>query len=400
MNKIILKRCLKDKSNYISILIIVLSILLITIACSFYKMCLSYYKDVTMTLDYRMLDSGTGNDKKVPASEYEKIMEVDHVVDYYPYAYTFGSIYVNKIGGKEYDSGVSLVGIGDKVNINLVEGSRNMSKYEIICPTIFALSYADEIAKDKSLIIDLKVGDEIEGYIVQRDIFGNIHGKENIKLKVVGKYSEVLADGNQGVCYANHELIKEIYDIWSYYEKEFTDFQSDILVVDNAKNIDEVMQKLTDMGYYVKRRITFDLSITLFWFFLSVAIVLVISAVTTFINIVIYNKNKEQYIMEGMLYKTFGYTDKDILKIYTKQLLFIEMIGAFITLIILTIVQLILSNMLKNNPFIFYGYRVSVSFIGYILALLVNFIIIMILRKKFNKYLNEASIIKELKNNE
>ncbi len=402
MNSVIIKKSLKDKKNYISIVIITLSILLITVAFSFYKMCSNYYKETSKTLQYRTLYiHGHENGWSVYNKKNDRIKDINHIADYYYNNETREGFGLEKIGDSKYTGDILIRGIGDNVNINVVEGKRDISNDEIICPTILSADIMENLAKDKSLIIKYNVGDLVVGHIDQYDTNLKKVNAQKINFKIVGKYLEHNTDAGFNVCYGTHNAVTNLYEIRTQYEKDFTSDNSAIsVIVDSQKNIDSVINEITKLGYDVEREIVFNMSVVTFLYMIVVIVVLVVSSATAIVVIAIYNKNKEYYISEGLMYKTFGYSTNEAVNIYTKQLLFIEMCGAIFSLLILIIVEFVLKSLLNGNPYVFYGMNVSVSFAGYLFALLVNVIIILILRKRFASFLEKASISMELKKND
>lgn len=161
-------------------------------------------------------------------------------------------------------------------------------------------------------------------------------------------------------------------------------------MVDEYKNVDLVIKKLSNMGYQTELYAELDLD-----FFSSVEVVIsittIILSVISIICVYFFIKSTLQENYKNVaLYKLLGYEDKIVSLIYLIQYITYTNIALIIGIVLSNIIKIIISSILTFNPnfsvlniYIFYG----PGMIYYLFIIIVIFISLFILFKiKYKKY--------------
>lgn len=323
---IILKRRRNKKLNSVILFIV----------CIVTMLTLTFNKNVSIFLSnalnnfsqFRTLFVGTEEDVE---SSIEKILSVEHVLD--AYSGEYGSIVVsspdfttNNVSGKfELHRGTS------KVLPKIVKGRALEDNEEgtMICPTKFYPEYSSleidrkELLKGKELL-----GKEITVQYHDYYLEGMYPKEQNTyekKFTIVGLYDVSSEFNTPDICYVSESDMKEIVDTEIAWEREKYKDSPNIsisygitTIVDSRENVEYVIDKINEMGYYANEPIAEVDEKTYEIVYMTITIVIFIALLTTVLITLSYEKKKlnqeEQNI--GVLRFT-GYKKKDISLLYS-----------------------------------------------------------------------------------
>jgi len=260
------KKAFRDKKNIFLILTFIIGFLTI-IAALTYK---TYTKDdientIARDIGYRtIIVNYYGEDSYYDTSygkneEYNKIfnkvLEIDHVVEIYNFVY-----FTEGVSPLEYKDGIInfLYGSNNTIPQNIYGETINSNSTGVaICPLQF-YPYSIDDYKTISEYIDGKT--LLGTYItISEPIFKKENGKiiktketYNKKYKIVGLYDATQTDDGFSACYISAKDIKELHNTILLEANGERDFSTILAIVDDLKNVDTVINQLTEMGYKVE----------------------------------------------------------------------------------------------------------------------------------------------------
>ncbi len=389
----IIKNTLKNKKN--RFLMIVLSILLVLLVSIliFNHSLLNYMHDFkTKNISNRTL---TAYNYYLEDLNVDEIKKIAHVTDVIPNFYN--SI---QIKDDEFPS-FELQAIGDEElnRLELVSGSKNLEKGNIICPVNFVP------IENANLRIDVSSKDIVNAYDWIGKKFNVTFNKTDAineeviildttqrDYQIIGTYQseDYIMDNN--ICFTSVDTIKDIRDfLYIYNPGEEVDNYYDV-IVDDVSNIQEVKDELQASNIVAKENIVLDYSLLAIIGVISVGLLtfaIAMIIITINLNLKRDLKNKEKEIL---IYRSIGYEKKAIKQIYLLQYLLIFLISSLISFSIIFILTIILKNylmklmMFRLIPLVF-------NYIEVIILVLVGILLpIMIVNSQINKILTTSKI--------
>ena len=302
----------------------------------------------------------------------EKINKIDNIEYFFSNKYDKQSRFKVEEFNNKHSEGVILIkALVSNDDVEIMSGRNISSNNEMICSHYF---YPHEY--DNKLYSEqfLKGKDIINKEIIVNSDNDDIIDK-TVSLKIVGTYNNKYME-EANTCYVNIETYDKIVSkyssyIVSYDEKgnivstKYFEYEDYIAVVDNIKNLQYVEEKLNELGigYQILFEIDMKFVNTLYTVPLFIAIIVILIAncvIYSFITKKIYNRTNNI----GLL-NSFGYENKDILKIYVIENIFIVVAS----LIVAIIIYLLLLNYLS------YTLLAEVTYNSYILEIPVLYII-------------------------
>lgn len=337
----------RSKKNIYILLIVILcsliSLFSLTVLVSFNHFIENnYYKNIGFrTLNVFYAD-GSDINKTIDT---KKLKQINHVVEVFNSKYaTFTS--KSNLENSKYDGIITLNAITNNLQLDVVKRENIGTKRNVaICPINF---YPDSSASDLNL--SLKNNTYDENLIGKKFKFkyskynNNAERPEVIEnyekeFEIIGLYNTNTTMTNANQCYVSMDDMKEIVD--TVNQNKVT---SIYVIVDSLNNVDSVMNKINNLGYYSEVTTAFDGKI-INNFSLICNIISLISLSVAVIVLVLYIRkkiiNESQNI--GVL-RSLGYTKKDVKKYYMIEILCSILITYLFSLLIFGLLYVILKN--------------------------------------------------------
>ena len=195
--------------------------------------------------------------------------------------------------------------------------------------------------------------------------------------EIVGLYDTYDNYSGDNVCYANFSKVKELNKIMEGNLNEYSSevFWYPIVIVDNANNVDIVISEISKLGYTPIKQINIDTK--LISGIKSICYIITFSMLLmSFINISIYiAKSINDRKREFGIYKTFGYRNKDILKLILLETLFVEILGFLLALIVYSVLYFIAYYVTNYSSVIFSRFIIEFSFVSICISLIYIFLL-------------------------
>ena len=221
-------------------------------------------------------------------------------------------------------------------------------------------------------------------------------GKTN-ELKIIGIYQNSPNFVDENVCYANYNTVESINKSMNPTLSWNSENDSTMVQVDNAKNVSKVEQKIYELGYPSTRAFMVDTALfsTLHYGALMISSIVILLAVI--IITLINRKRLKDKLREINIYRSIGYNNNDIKKIIICENLIIGIISLILSLLITIILVSILICIQNYKPYIFSKLPIEISYISFVVAILLVFIVSFIAIIINQKRLFSSSIIEGIK---
>lgn len=336
----------------------------------------------TKNIGFRTLSVSPKHDKEdLGLSE---LISLEHVIDVYSFQY--GSMSGESSFKNENIEGTIelLYGSPDiQPNVIMGRGFESDDSNVAICPNIFYPdSSAYELQLDNKYVIngDSLLNNEFEVYYTESvfDIDTNIFedGKKfTKKFKVIGIYDNTSTMNFNNQCYIMSNDIKQMVSEAGSNNMGANSYPYFDLVVDNVDNIEDVTEKIKDLGFNkvsVKNYFDSDMKKTI-----EISSIIIVT-ILVFLTIIISSSYIKKLVINdswkiGML-KTLGYNQKDVLKKYFGEVSLINVFAYLFSFLIFGIIFLLLKfTILSFVQYIGVNIRVS------LFPVIVTFIIIVII---------------------
>ena len=313
------------------------------------------------------------------------------------------SVDTQSIGGQKILAELSLIGSDNNIYPPLVAGRQiNVDERNVcIVPKNFRLKSLNDSSEN---IIDGEslLNKEIEIVYYNYDYSGEYPTRTNTiieKYIVVGVYDQDLNMGEFNECYINFDDVLKIQNEIlknSHYDNGYSPV---IAIVDNAENVNDVLDDLDKLGYESHLRSTVNTKlidmVETICTILSIGIMIVALS-----NIVINSiKTAEEKKEELGLLKALGFNDRILWKIIIIESIITAIISFVLSCIFALLLVIILYAIIKNsktelqriNLIINYNIFNIIFFITLLIEILMNIII------NYN-VIKKATIIKNMKN--
>lgn len=272
-----------------------------------------------------------------------------------------------KIG--ENDGTIMVKGGNNNATPDVIDGRKfnDEERNVAIIPNKFIpdsrLELIDPITNSKGIDGKSLLGQEIEC---------KFDDKTTYTFKVVGVFDFEDTDQSRNTVYIPYNDMEEIYQ--SVYKPTIESRDPIVVVVDDYKNVEKVIDELYKDGMMASTMKTFDsilpTFIDIFGMVVSIAVFLV-SVITISINTIKIVKDREQEI--GML-KAIGYSNNIILKILNLEIVLVGMIGFIISVMFSSgILFVIYRACLSQSPTS--SVNITLDLIRVIIALLISVLI-------------------------
>lgn len=323
---------------------------------------------VTKNIGFRTLSVSPKQDKEDLGLN--ELIPLDHVVDVYSFMY--GTMSVESSFKNENVEGTIelLYGSPDiQPNVIMGRGFESDDSNVAICPDIFYPdSSAYELQLDNKYAIDGNslLNNEFEVYYTEFvfDIDTNTFedGKKfTKKFKVIGIYDNTSTMNFNNQCYIMSNDIKQMVSEAGSDNIGANSYPYFDLVVDNVDNIEDVTEKIKDLGFNkvsVKNYFDSDMKKAI-----EISSIIVVT-ILVFLTIIISSSYIKKLVINdswkiGML-KTLGYNQKDVLKKYFGEVSLINDFAYLFSFLIFGIIFLLLKfTILSFVQYIGVNIRVS-----------------------------------------
>lgn len=313
------------------------------------------------------------------------------------------SVDVNSVGKQQTSGSLSLIGSNNSIYPPILAGRKIEANERNVCiiPKKFKLKNTEDFSEN---IIDGEklLGKEIEIVYYNYDYSKNYPERVNTiveKYTVVGIYDQDLNMGEYNECYINFEDVLKIQNEILKNSNYSNTYSSVIAIVDNAENVNNVLNELEKKGYDVHLRSTPNTklvsTIEVICIVFSVCVMLIAIS-----NIIINTiKSAEERKNELGLLKAFGYNNGTLWKLVITESIITAIISFILSCLLSMILVLILYTIIKNSNseleritiVIKYNIFIVVFFIAFVILLFINGIV------NYN-IIKKATILKNIKN--
>ena len=387
-----IKSFFHKKINILNVFLLIMAMTMAVLVSSFSKTFSSLIDNqVNGNINHRALLVNSPENNK-----FDKIKNVAYTAEYNSYGH-----YVNSDKGEV----LNLKGIPESY-LKIIEGvnlSDSEEKRALICPSQFYLGKTPE-EYNQAFLDNLKNGKSFLNQQISLESSGYKEIYKIVGIYDVNKYMY----GEFNVCFTTQSNIKEIFDKEMEEEKkecdsETTDCESigestgSVVIVDDINKIDDTQKEIESKGYVVGRISNINLdginAIQSIFIIISVIIMII-----TFMILLVSNNKFIQYNKKNnLIYKALGYSNNLLIKINYLESAILSIISFVISIIIVAIVYMILSDVFVVE--IKTGCPIYISYI----AIIMSFILTMII-SSLSSYVslknNDNSIIGEFADEE
>ncbi len=249
--------------------------------------------------------------------------------------------------GKGY---IVLLGSDNEVLPKIIQGNNFTEENQIICPTKLLFNGNSSLLSTGYIDTESLFNQEIDLIMNEYDFFSStqkIIATHTYKVKIVGTFDSRLVGANDGQCLASFSLIKKINEK-SIYNQTYLN-----IIIDDNKNLDRIKKEVYALAENKNTKL--DLNPMLYQddenFDSMNAIVMLIVFTSLMISILceilFVSKNLQKRTEEIGIYKSLGYSKKDVRAIILLEnsvLILISFISSVLLLSILIGVIIILAN--------------------------------------------------------
>ena len=194
--------------------------------------------------------------------------------------------------------------------------------------------------------------------------------KENFE--VIGLYDAYNNYSGENVCYTNSLEVIRINKIIEGNLEEYSSevFWYPIVIVDNSVNVSDVISEITKIGYTPIKQMNIDIKLINEIKYVCY-IITFIMIVMSFLSINAYMKKSINDRKEELgIYKTIGYSNKNILKTLLVETLLINIISFLLAITIYSILYFIANFIISHFSIIYSRFVVNFSTLGFIICLI------------------------------
>lgn len=302
-----------------------------------YRLCYNDYYNRTLMVQ-----------SKLTEDEKNKIKYIDHVISIYSQP-----VFSYVISTDEYEE-IVLIGAQNDNLPEIIYGDNNLDNYRLICPENFVPksnpNYDMNVSKKDIIKSKDLIGSKFSTVLENRVMVGlkpETIGTWKKQFTIGGVYSSEKYMLDNNMCFVSGDVINEIHSFF-YEDEPDNSFLSNYVLVDNFKNLQDVKKELNDLGYMVEEMTMLDYE--MIGIILTISIIII--AVSLFLIYIIVNFNIKREIVhkekEMLLYRSLGFTKKDVLKISLLDNYTIFIIATIFSLFISLILSLVIKSRLSN----------------------------------------------------
>lgn len=319
-------------------------------------------------------------------NDIEVIKNIKHVKDVVQYKQS-----IFKVESDKYEE-LELQPMSDSILKEMADLDK-INDYEIICPKLFTPNndvYNNYNTKmDDIIYTENIINTNIPIYL--KNVIYNGFDKEvidnkEVDLLVVGSYDSAKYKTANNVCFINEESYNEIVD-FTIIDDTSLILQTQV-IIDEFSNINKVTNSLDELGFTYHTKTTLDVDL--------ITILSEITFVILFITIIIIffsinfniKRNLSKKEEEIFLYRTIGYENKDIKRIYKYELFSIFILATLIAIILYSILYMIITYLTKKYvimQILTINFNILILFVIIILGIIVPYIMITIIVNKYLK---------------
>ena len=391
----------KQDRNISTIIILVLLSLVVFVSFSFSK-TINYYveKAILGEFDYNYYFAGlleTTDNYPDLRESMDKLKKVKYVKDVFSTAESEYSVSVNKIGDKEINGSVRLIGKTED-DLKQISNGNYKDKYSIICHE----NYYPDVDADANIWIPRSKFISMREY---KNSFMNIsyqhlktheHFVDNLNIVEVIENDKVQIDEN--VCFASRELL------WDIYQRELKgvngdDFFEDFLVEYDLDHYEEVNTEFKKLGFAVSnenRNQLNDFSLPSFLIKLKV-VLLFVSIFVVGIFISVFNKNRiSDKIRSYSILKTLGMDDKEYNNLLDLDSVWIVVRSVIASIVVSLIFCLIVFVIRYYYPFFLMKIYLTFDWLSLVIYYLAVLILLCLTNYMYFKKIKSKSIVQNL----
>ncbi len=406
-NKLFVSWRMVVRDNLIKIIILLFSIIFfLGTIVSVYQKSTSEGDIRTKNVHYywRILGVGKSSfeDDRTTSEQKEELSKIEHVeAVFMAYDVPHVKLTSDELVTENTDGKITAYVANNNTLPTIVDGTNfpDDDGYYLVCPTkLYAnltIAYDKEITnKDRIITKDLLNKKMQFTYTAYDSIGKNV--KKNIDVTIVGTYDVHPNYIEDNVCYMSENLKRDTY--YGKYEDGNNgtelDEESLLLILDSYENLNEVQNKLKELGYgyfaYIEVDPDFynDLNMVSSIFCIIITIVSLCLIAISFS--VLFVRKLKSYKLLNFL----GYTFEDIKKINIYSNLIITSLSFILSIIFSVIYMIVMNVIIYYKPFIFnkhelvfsLKYLLIISLISFIMIVIVSLISNLSLKKRLENY--------------
>ena len=324
---------------------------------------------------------------------FNKILDNEHVLEIYNMNYYSYAIKSPTFEKDNYNGIIELI-YGSKMTLPKVLLGKTISEEDTgvaICPLNFYPSINYETKNYDKFIDGRKLLNST--FEVESKISSSENKKYSKKFKIVGLYDANASNNYAYDCYVSANDKKEMYDTLIGNTNQ-NSFNSYLAIVDAQKNVNEVFNKLIQMGFDASVQSTIDTKYVNQVNMISFASLFIIYLSLLVISFLYIKKRILNNLNEYGLMKALGYNDKEICSLNFMQLSIILLISELIGLLIFIVVGLYLKSV-YSNYINYMGLTINNSlYLNFIITLLTIFLLPLLTSSIMTKLVIKQNSIK------
>lgn len=403
------KNVMEKKGKGIIIILLVVSMTLIILSFSFKETINKYINDGIMgNSKYKTLFV-TPKDDETEDEAISNLKKVDHVIDVFTERERNHILDLIKIEDKIMKGTFWIYGANDLTLPEISSGRGIENENEIVCPEIFYPS--DDLESlpdlDKNKLIRMKTylnKTLYTMYYITPEFNYDTSDAETeeaeevyLELKLVGTYKNNPSYLDENICYGTKSLIQNI-STDAYQNADNSNVIDPIIVIiDDVNNVKQVSRDIEKLGYAPSSVVVVNNSFIDIVSFLSYLIIIITIILSVSLIMFINKKRIDDKKSEVNVYRSLGFSKKNITKILYFESFYIGIISIVISSILIILTLFSLKYAIYLKPFIFQKIPVTLSSISTFISIVTITITLIITTISYKKKILSDNVIGNIK---
>lgn len=403
------KNVMEKKGKGIIVILLVISMILIVLSFSFKETINKYINDgIKGNSNYRTLFV-TPKDDETEEEAIANLKKIDHVMDVFTEKEHNYVLDLIKIEDKVMKGTFWIYGTNDLTIPEISSGRSIENENEIVCPEVFYpnddLESLPDFDKNKLIRMKNYLNKTIDTmyYIAPEfnyDTSGIVTEEAEevyLELKLVGTYKNNPSYLDENVCYGSKTLIQNI-STDAYQNVDNSNVIDPIIVIiDDVGNVKQVSMDIEKLGYAPSSIVVVNNSFIDIVSFLSYLIIIITIILSVSLIMFINKKRINDKKSEVNIYRSLGFSKKNITRILYFESFYIGIISIVISSILIILTLVSLKYVIYLKPFIFQKIPVTLSSISIFISIITITITLMITTISYKKKILSDNVIGNIK---
>lgn len=326
----------------------------------------------------------------------EKLKEINHIELIKNSKYYSGNYFIVSDFFEYGEGEVYIKALVSQDDVRIKHGKNVEDKYDLICSNTF-YPFSLEEGINSSLFLSSK---DILNKKIKINSNNEDLNKKEITLNIVGTYKNKFME-ESNTCYTNIETYDEIASKYNGYgesydeegnliERTYSEYDGYFIRIDDKKNIEEVLTKLSNMEIWHSAAFILDEGFLAILYFIPLFIGIIVIILTIAILYSFINKKINNRIHSIGILKAIGYNNETIIKLNINENIIVIIVSGIIAFVpYLIVLNYLKFTILAEVTYCNYILNIPIALIILPLVLFC-FIITRTIKSKFKSLFNQS----------